>query len=158
MQHIANRSASAYGIAIITISSNQKKILKQATLTDDYWLIKYEPDKILFSSASINPNETWGIAKERKTYWIMDNNGDVIEEVKDYQPPDYSNGNKFSNEIKSILPEPYSKYNSIYAATLINNWVIIYANNGNQYNELFIMDKTNPNSLRKIGDGYSIAW
>lgn len=152
-------AAGAYGIVMIDISINTKKVLKHATPIDNYYSLKViGENKILYESVSIPSTKEWGHSDdEKEAYWIMDENGKILEELKNYEQT-YNHEDKLSKEVKTMLPEPYNKYDSIYARPVINNWVILFADNHYKYMEFFIMDKTNPHSLRKIGDGNSITW
>lgn len=150
-----------YGITIMNVTNNQKRILKEASDTASYYFQELTTDnKIVLSSISfIAITNDKGQIEYPITYWLMDSIGTVLKELPDYQPVylQERNGN-LPQSIKKKLPKPYDKYAEMYIKPLSGNWVILTGRNKNPSWEFFLMDKTNPHSLRKIGEGSSILW
>lgn len=153
---------SALGIAIINLLTKEKRIIKHATETENYYFLQTSNNKIIFSKtifSTVNSNE---FDNSKTTYWTMNIDGSNPEEIQEYKKSEYIN-TKLSEESKQIqvsLPEMHYNY-FIMPSSIIDkgNWTIFMLQpNSYAYQELFIMDKTNPHSLRKIGEGHSIVW
>lgn len=148
----------AHGIAILNIETKQKKIIKQATPTEDYLCMVDDNNQILVKQ-SIYKLETvehqTKITDTKEIYFVMNKEGNQIKQIP-YDPWESESNNYIilKNELKELLPLPYKNYKDIQVQSLPNsNWVVLILNNNYEVNEFFIMDKTNPHSLSKIGDG-----
>lgn len=147
------------GVTIMNVTLNQKHVFKEASKTVSYYYQELTPDnKIIFSSRKLVAvdDREWGVYQT--TYWLMDDKGVVLKELPNYQPIEGNHQDALAENIKSKLPKPYDKYAEMYIRPLSGNWVILTGNNRNNYYEFFIMNKTNPNSLLKFGEGWSIDW
>lgn len=145
------------GIAAINLKSNTKRIIKQTTLMDENYHFQAltNQNQIIISSSSIFTEDE----ENRKiTYYTIDHNGNILNEVKNYKPIEENHQDALAENIKSQLPKPYDKYADMYIRRLSGNWVILIGSNRNPGWEFFIMDKTNPKSLLKFGEGWSIDW
>lgn len=150
----------AFGVVLIDINTKAKTDLKHATPFDNYSFIKIiNKDEIVIASTSIPHDKEWGNTDDEVTiYLVIDKAGKVLREMKDFEYENLELTKKIK-QIQDSLPSPYNTYKLYpYGLAEKGNWVVFQLYSNYKYPEFFIMDKTNPRSLRKIGDGVSIVW
>lgn len=156
-------TGSPHGIAVINLETGEKKILKQATPTEDYSFMVDDEKQIIMTKT------VWELEEKDKkaylgnitsvTYYVIDKDGKILKETTDPYPKSRSNYDKLQAQIQGLLSSQSMSYKYAIPYYLDNSWVVLSLRNDYQHNaEFFIMDKTNPHSLRKIGDGNSITW